>query len=152
MHINRAADIALRLLMLVAARGGQHTVGELATVLNVPVGHVAKVVQRLSRLGLLETTRGRSGGVRLVPDALRTTVGQVVRAIDGTGEVVNCDAPPCPLRPDCRLRGALRRAQEAFLASLDAVVLDDLVAPAGRTGSLAVLPFPRAPDPTGAAP
>jgi Rrf2 family nitric oxide-sensitive transcriptional repressor len=125
-HINRASDIALRLLMLSAARGGQHTVRELADVLNVPAGHVAKVVQRLQRLGLVATTRGRTGGVRLVPTALDTSVGSIVRAIDGTDEVVNCADPPCPLRPACRLRGVLRQAQEAFLASLDAVSLADL--------------------------
>lgn len=44
-----------------------------------------------------------------------------VRALEGPGEVVDCDRPPC------RLRGALRAAQEAFLASLDGVRLRELV-------------------------
>lgn len=131
MQINRATDVALRILMLSAARGGQHTVAELAAVLNVPVGHVAKVVQRLQRLGLLATIRGRAGGVRLIPEALRTTVGEVVRAIEGVSEVVNCAEPPCPLRADCQLRALLRQAQEAFLATLDAVPLADLMPASG---------------------
>jgi Rrf2 family nitric oxide-sensitive transcriptional repressor len=145
-HINRATDIALRLLMLIAARGGQHTVGELAGVLNVPAGHVAKVVQRLQRLGLVATTRGRAGGVRLVPAALHTSVGQVVRAIEGTGEVVNCAEPPCPLRAHCLLREELRRAQEAFLSSLDAVPLASLMVGPGLLAAQVDLGLPAGPD------
>lgn len=34
---------------------------------------------------------------------------------------------PLPLRSDCRLRGALRRAQEAFYATLDPITLDQIV-------------------------
>ena len=35
---------------------------------------------------------------------------------------------PCPLRAACRLRGALRQAQEAFFAVLDPLSIEDLVA------------------------
>jgi Rrf2 family nitric oxide-sensitive transcriptional repressor len=46
---------------------------------------------------------------------------------------VGCeDDPPCPLRAACRLRSALRQAQEAFFASLDGVTVASLVdAPTG---------------------
>ncbi len=43
--------------------------------------------------------------------------------------MVGCeDDPPCPLRAACRLRGALRTAQEAFFATLDPLSIGDLVA------------------------
>jgi Rrf2 family nitric oxide-sensitive transcriptional repressor len=42
---------------------------------------------------------------------------------------VDCDGTvPCPLRGACVLRGALRRAQEAFFAALDPLTVNDLVA------------------------
>ncbi|GAA1414786.1 RrF2 family transcriptional regulator [Catellatospora coxensis] len=129
MKLNRATDIALRVAMATAARDGLWTVDELADRLAVPRNHVAKVVQRLQHLGVLVTTRGRAGGVALAADARTAfTVGQIVRAFEGEDEVVSCDEPPCPLRSGCRLRSALRRAQQAFLASLDEVRLDDLLA------------------------
>ncbi|EWM10486.1 Rrf2 family transcriptional regulator [Kutzneria sp. 744] len=129
MHLSRATDIALRILMLAAAQRRQLTIDELAAALNVPRNHVAKVVQRLQRPGWLTTTRGRGGGISLPDATLRTTVGRIVRDFEGTGEVVDCESPPCPLSAACRLRGALRTAQEAFFASLDEVVLQDLIAP-----------------------
>lgn len=42
---------------------------------------------------------------------------------------MDCDGTvPCPLRGACVLRGALRRAQEAFFATLDPLTVDALVA------------------------
>jgi Rrf2 family nitric oxide-sensitive transcriptional repressor len=133
-HLSRATDIALRVLMLVAAQRRQLTIDELAAALNVPRNHVAKIVQRLQRSGWLTTTRGRGGGISLLDTALRTSVGRIVRDFEGVAEVIDCETPPCPLRAACLLRGALRTAQEAFFASLDEVVLQDLIAPpTGRT-------------------
>jgi Rrf2 family nitric oxide-sensitive transcriptional repressor len=129
-RLNRSTDIGLRVLMLGAARDGLLTIDELAESLAVPRHHLAKVVQKLQHMGLLETVRGRSGGVRLAPSARDTSVGGLVRTLEGETEVVDCDGDPaCPLRHNCRLRGALRRAQEAFYASLDPLTIGDLTAP-----------------------
>ncbi|MGY0006330.1 RrF2 family transcriptional regulator [Micromonospora sp. I033] len=127
MKLNRSTDMALRIAMLTAASPARTTVDELATQLALPRSHVAKVVQRLQRLGVLVTIRGRSGGVAFAEHAGELTVGHVVRAFEGNDEVVNCEQPACPLVAGCRLRGQLRRAQAAFLAVLDGVRLGDLV-------------------------
>lgn len=125
--LNRSTDMALRIAMLTAASETRTTVDELATQLSLPRSHVAKVVQRLQRLGVLVTIRGRAGGVAFAEGAGELTVGEVVRAFEGSAEVVNCEQPACPLLGACRLRGELRRAQAAFLAVLDGVRLGDLV-------------------------
>ncbi|GAA2131205.1 RrF2 family transcriptional regulator [Actinomadura napierensis] len=127
MHLTHSTDLALRALMLLGARDERRSAADLAARLRVPPQHMAKIVQRLRRHGLVETARGRGGGVVLAACAPGTSVGEIVRVLEGPGEVVDCDHPPCPLRGGCRLRGALRAAQEAFLASLDQVLLRDLV-------------------------
>lgn len=126
MKLNRSTDMALRIAMFAAASPCRTTVEELATQLALPRSHAAKVVQRLQRLGVLVTIRGRSGGVAFAERAGEVTIGQVVRAFEGDYEVVSCEEHACPLIADCRLRGELRRAQAAFLAVLDGVRLDDL--------------------------
>lgn len=51
--------------------------------------------------------------------------------------MVECEGDtPCPLRSGCRLRGALRRAQEAFYATLDPVTVTELVS--SPTGPLLI--------------
>ncbi|MBL1068924.1 Rrf2 family transcriptional regulator [Streptomyces sp. 7-21] len=136
MRLTRFTDLALRVLMLLAAQpeGERCTTRGIAEAVNAPYAHVAKAVSRLQHLGLVGTRRGRGGGLALTSQGRDASVGHAVRALEGDGEVVDCDGTdPCPLRPACRLRGELRRAQEAFYAALDPVTVRDLVAePAGR--------------------
>ncbi|WP_405431353.1 RrF2 family transcriptional regulator [Micromonospora sp. NBC_00617] len=133
MRLNRSTDISLRILMLGAACDDRLTIDELAEALVVPRHHLAKVVQRLQHLGLLETVRGRSGGVRLAATAHSTSIGGLVRELEGETEVADCEGErACPLSQACRLRGALRHAQEAFYATLDPITVADLSAPPAR--------------------
>lgn len=138
MQLTRSTDLALRALMLVAVDDRHTTVADLAGTLGIPATHMAKLVQRLRTIGVLTTSRGRHGGVRLAPGALDTAIGPVVRRLEGDDEVVDCDPSACPLRPGCLLRDVLRRAQEAFYAELDDVRLGDLVRPPAAATLLAL--------------
>lgn len=126
----RSTDLALRALMRLAVAGeGAPTTREVAADMAVPYTHAAKVVAELQKLGLLEARRGRGGGLTLTEAGRTASVGELVRSFEGEGDVVECEgATPCPLNSACRLRGALRRAQEAFYASLDPITVEDIAA------------------------
>ncbi|MCE6997139.1 Rrf2 family transcriptional regulator [Saccharothrix sp. S26] len=143
MHLIRSTDIALRVVMLLATDGGRLTVDQLADALEVPRHHLAKVVQRLQRHRFVATARGRTGGVGVPAATLDASVGAIVRALEGDGEVVDCEGPPCPLRGGCHLRSALRAAQSAFLAVLDGVTVRALVAEPAGPVLLGLVPPPR---------
>jgi Rrf2 family nitric oxide-sensitive transcriptional repressor len=132
MRLTRFTDLALRVLMRLAVdeKGGSPTTREVATAMEIPYTHTAKVVARLQHLGLVEARRGRGGGLALTGAGRSASVGGLVRELEGPGDVMECEggAPPCPLRSACTLRGALRRAQEAFFAALDPLTVDDLAA------------------------
>ncbi len=138
MRLTAFTDLSLRIVMRLAVVDGEAlTTRSVAGMLAVPYTHAAKAVARLSEMGLVEARRGRGGGLRLTPEGRTATVGAIVRALEGGGDVVACeDDPPCPLRAACRLRGELRRAQEAFFAALDEVTVESLVA--GPTGPVLV--------------
>ncbi|MGD6750087.1 RrF2 family transcriptional regulator [Streptomyces sp. BH105] len=134
MRLTRFTDLALRVLMRLAVEEGElPTTREVAGVMEVPYTHTAKVVAKLQRMGLVEARRGRGGGLALTGAGRAASVGSLVRELEGPGDVVECEGTtPCPLRSACRLRGALREAQEAFFATLDPLTLTDLVkAPTG---------------------
>lgn len=130
MRLLRSTDLALRVLMrLAVAEGATPTTREVAADMDVPYTHAAKVVAELQHLGLLAARRGRGGGLGLTEAGRTASVGTIVRTFEGDGDVVDCEgAAPCPLHTGCRLRGALRRAQEAFFASLDPLTVADMVA------------------------
>jgi len=130
----KATDLALRVVMRLAVTDDELcTTGQIAQEMQVPQSHLAKVVGRLQHLGLVETHRGRGGGLALTEAGRSASIGWLVRTLEGVSDVVDCEGNvPCPLRHACRLRMALRRAQEAFFASLDPLTVADLVtAPTG---------------------
>ncbi|MYV99733.1 Rrf2 family transcriptional regulator [Streptomyces sp. SID3343] len=129
MRLAKFTDVALRVLMcLAAAKQELLTTRQVAEVVDVPYTHTAKAVARLQHLGLVEARRGRGGGLTLTTTGAGASIGGLVRELEGAGDVVGCEGDePCPLASGCRLRGALRRAQEAFYASLDPITLTELI-------------------------
>lgn len=131
MHLNGFTDIGLRIIMRLAVLDADEpaSTARLAEQLRVSPTHAAKVVAALGKLGVVETRRGRNGGLRLAADSGALSVGRLVRDLEGAKEVVECEGSnPCPLRSACRLRSALAHAQEAFYAALDPITVDDVVA------------------------
>ena len=146
MQLTGFTDLALRLVMRLAVldEGETATTGALADQLHVRATHAAKVVTALHKLGVVEARRGRTGGLRLAGDARSVSVGWLVRELEGPREVVDCEgANPCPLRGGCRLRTALREAQEAFFAALDPLTIDDVSASPTRSLLLSLGPAPQ---------
>ena len=95
---------------------------------NASEHHVAKAVTRLVELGLVESHRGRGGGLFITEAGRTVSVGWLVRRLEGDREVVRCEGEhPCPLAGACRLRRALADAQEAFHRELDRYTLAELV-------------------------
>ncbi len=135
MQLSGFTDLALRIVMrLTVLEDTATTTRTVSDELQVRYTHAAKAVAALQRLGVVETRRGRSGGLRLLDEARTRSVGRLVRDLEGPREVVQCEGPvPCPLRGGCRLRSALRDAQEAFFAALDPLTIGDLAEPPTRT-------------------
>lgn len=136
MHLTRFSDLGLRFVMALGAGGHcewnpeatRATVRGIAQQINASEAHAAKVVAKLAELGTVTSTRGRGGGLILSAVAQDEPVGQLLRKLEGPAEVVNCEEPECPFESlDCVLRVRLRRAQEAFFASMDDFTVGQLV-------------------------
>ena len=98
MRLSEYTDYTLRVLMY-CARHPQRlvTISELAEHHGLSKGHLMKVVNDLARQGLIETTRGRGGGLRLSEGARAIRIGDVVRASETDFRLVECfDAAPTP--------------------------------------------------------
>ena len=139
MRLSDYTDYTLRVLMYCAANTDRLvTIAEIAEGHRVSKNHLMKIVNDLARQGLLGTTRGRGGGLRLLQAPAAIRIGDVVRGAETDFRLVECfDAATdtCTLTPNCRLKGVLHRAMQAWLAELDAVTLADLLPPAGSAGA-----------------
>ena len=134
MRLTQWTDYTLRVLMYCAACEGREqpvTITEIAESYNISRSHLTKIVQELAARRLLETTRGRGGGMRLFKPAQEINVGAVVRATETDFNLVECfDATTnqCTLSRYCRLQHVLADAMNAFFQVLDKVTLADLMA------------------------
>ncbi|HQQ69617.1 MAG TPA: Rrf2 family transcriptional regulator [Alicycliphilus sp.] len=136
MRLTQWTDYALRVLMYCAAcqeREQPVTISEVADAHGISRSHLTKIVQQLATQGLLDTTRGRGGGMRLMRPAQEISVGSVVRMTETDFDMVECfnaEQNQCRMSQHCRLQGVLSQATSAYLAVLDGLTVADLVAPA----------------------
>lgn len=133
MRLAEYTDYTLRVLMYCATNPDRLvTIAELAEHHGVSKNHLMKIVNDLARQGVVQTTRGRGGGLRLLkrPDDIR--IGDVVRSSETDFRLVECfdsRTNTCTLTPSCRLKGLFDSALQAYFNELDRVTLTDMIAP-----------------------
>jgi Rrf2 family iron-responsive transcriptional regulator len=131
MRLTKQTNYAIRVLMYCASnQAGLSRVAEIAAAYSVSELFLFKVLQPLVENGLLETVRGRKGGVRLGKAASEITLFDVVRVTEDNFSMAECfsnDAADCPLIDSCTLNTALRKALGAFFEVLEGVSIEDLV-------------------------
>jgi Rrf2 family nitric oxide-sensitive transcriptional repressor len=136
MQLTQHTDYGLRLLIVLARRGGESiALPEFAAEQGLSYHHVAKVAQSLVREGFLKSRRGRSGGVELARCPEEITVGEVVRVLERGMRLADCAG--CALREDCNTSPLLADALAAFLAVLDRSTLADAARRQSRGTDLA---------------
>jgi Rrf2 family nitric oxide-sensitive transcriptional repressor len=144
MRLTRWTDYALRTLIYLGVKGGGlSTIGEIAESFDISETHLMKVVNRLARLGYIDTVRGKGGGIKLRRSPGEIRVGSVVRETEEDLAVMGClgETGFCRIEECCVLRRALGEATLAFMRTLDGYTLADLLAPGARlTRSLALAP------------
>lgn len=130
MRLTQFTDNALRCLTFLAVSPEElHTARDIAQRMGMSADHLVKVVQRLTQLGYVETSRGWKGGVRLARPPEAIVVGRVVRETEQSFALVACfesGETMCPIAPVCVLAPALDEALRAFLSVLDRYTLADL--------------------------
>lgn len=131
MRLTTYTDYSLRTLLHIGSnRGRLVTIQEIAELHSISKNHLMKVVHQLGLLGILDTIRGRNGGLRLKLEPKEINLGAIVRSTESDfymAECFNPDGAPCGLRGACNLKGVLADATAAYLSVLDSKTLADLL-------------------------
>ncbi len=108
MHITREADYAVRCVLHLASNTGRAvSVGEVAKRKDVPRQFAAKILQKLTKAGIVRPRRGAGGGYTLARDPQDITLLDVYETASGplalnicAANEKNCDrSPTCPVHP-----------------------------------------------------
>ncbi len=100
---------------------------------------MSKVVYELGKYGLVETIRGRNGGIMLAKHPSEINIGTLVRHTESPLHHVECfdeENNMCKITSACRLKGVLHEALQAYFKVLDSYTLSDLLVNEGDLQSL----------------
>ena len=137
MQLTRAADYAVRVVPIwPPAYGNGGLEGRSGEGLDAPESFVAKILQALTRAGLVEARRGVDGGFLLLERGVQASLLDVVESIDGPISLNVClnAEVSCARASGCSAHQVWRQAQEAMLAVLREAKIAQMVQPNGCGG------------------
>ncbi|MCM3739847.1 Rrf2 family transcriptional regulator [Oceanobacillus luteolus] len=132
MNLKKYTDYGLRVLLFAGLKsdGELASIKEISEVYDISTHHLGKIVHELNKLGLLETIRGRNGGIRLAKPPEEINVGLVVRQLEDDFALFECfdrGQNHCVISPGCTLKHVVNKALHAFFKVLDEYTLKDLI-------------------------
>lgn len=118
LQISEAASLALHSMAIVAKAGGKNvTAKEISHATGFSQAHLAKVLQRLTKAGLLRSERGPKGGFALAKPAESISFLEIYETIEGPVAMPECvvysNGKQCPFG-ECLLGDLPGRATEMF--------------------------------------
>lgn len=130
LRLSKKADYALIALTDLASSPSQtsSSAREIAERYDVPVELMAKILQRLAKLGMVASHHGTRGGYYLSRRASQISVADVIQSIDGPIMVTACsdDDESCEQYTKCNVRDPLWRLKERIVQSLAAFTISEL--------------------------
>lgn len=127
--MTRQSNYAIRTLVYCAVNEPQLSrVAEIAKAYAISELFLFKLIKPLVENGLLQTVRGRHGGIRLGKPADQITLLDTIRLTEESFALAECfeEGADCPLIGECDLNGALREALGAFFDVLASYTIADL--------------------------
>lgn len=105
---SKSCEYAIKALIFVAQKsktGNRVGIKEIAAGTAAPEHFIAKIMQDLSKRKLIHSIKGPNGGFYLDNVDLKTSLSEVVRAVDGDALFVDCvlglkacnEKKPCPV-------------------------------------------------------
>jgi Rrf2 family transcriptional regulator, cysteine metabolism repressor len=117
--------------MASARNGPAMTAREIAERHGIPYDLLAKVLQRLARAGLIQSTQGVRGGYVLARDPAEIAVSRIIRVIEGTAPAITqciSDGPEsCGVFSVCTIKSPLLKVQANIERAFDSMSLAEIV-------------------------
>jgi Rrf2 family protein len=134
MQLTRAADYAVRVMIHLAARPGNQRLllSELSRATAAPESFLSKILQALTRGGLISSRRGHAGGFGILSRGRSASMREVIEAVDGPVCLNLCmlSGLSCERKTWCPAHPVWERAQRALLEVLESTSVAELAAQA----------------------
>jgi len=128
-ELPEAASLAIHSMVILAKnKGNLLTVKEMAEECGASQAHLAKVMQRLAKSGLVVANRGPKGGYQISPEGENATLLSIYEALEGPVLSKECflKQKVCPFEK-CIFGGVLEKAEREIKIYFAQTKLKDLV-------------------------
>ena len=135
LRLTKKADYGLMALKYLAENAGEESMSakDIAEAYHIPPQLLAKILQKLTREGLLRSHAGMNGGYSLSRDAKDISAFEVIRAIDGPLFITSCidGTTTCDLTASCTIKQPLARVNEGIVELRQNTRISDLLEASG---------------------
>ena len=107
MIYTKTGEYAIRAILYLARKGQNilSMASEIAKKEDIPSFYLSKILQKLAKLGYVESYKGRGGGFKISQIALKSTILEIIEKIEGPIITYTCvtgfkecsDDNPCPM-------------------------------------------------------
>jgi len=114
MVFSKTCEYAIRAVIFIAQKsenGAKIGIRDIAAGIDSPLHFIAKILQELSKRGIIQSSKGPNGGFYIDKITQKKTLADVVRAIDGDNIFIGCglglkncsETKPCPLHNEFKI-------------------------------------------------
>lgn len=131
LRLTKKADYGLMALKYLAEhpQSAALSAKDIAEAYHIPPQLLAKILQRLAKVGLVRSSAGMNGGYTLAKEASRITAFEVIWAVDGPQFLTACTTGKrsCDLTDSCTIKEPMLRVNDAIAELLKNIRIGDLV-------------------------
>jgi Rrf2 family protein len=130
LKLTKKADYGLMALKYLAEHPEKLALSakDVADAYGIPAQLLAKILQQLTKSGLLRSHAGMNGGYALARQARSISAYEVILAIDGPFFITSCTKGKtgCELTTNCTIKEPLARVNETIAGVLKSISIQDL--------------------------
>ena len=130
LRLTKKADYGLMALKYLAehADAASLSAKDIAEAYHIPPQLLAKILQRLAKVGILRSHAGMNGGYSLLKPSREISAFEVIHAIDGPLFITSCGPSHsgCDLTDSCTIKEPLARVNDSISGLLRSISIADL--------------------------
>jgi Rrf2 family protein len=130
LRLTKKADYGLMALKYLAEHPNEPSLSarDIAQAYHIPPQLLAKILQRLAKVGILQSHAGMSGGYSLLKSPRDISAFEVIHAIDGPLFITSCGTSDsgCDLTDSCTIKEPLARVNDSISDLLRRISISDL--------------------------
>lgn len=129
LKLSKKIDYGLVLLSKMATDPEPTSARELAARYRLPQPMVANILKALGSAGVLESTRGAQGGYRLARPARAVSLSEIVEALEGPFNLVDCvaDEDGCQYTEFCPTHDPIQMVHQKFQTFMRDLSLAEII-------------------------